>query len=198
METKIARIEARDVVLNQFSPTGFYSSAVRNNFLKELEERNKRQVKFSLKPEDDMLIELLFGRNGSRSVYITANDYTNVQIWQEQGFDVGMKTPDNTLIFVSQKQAEQIKKDQVACTGCLSACRFSGWKDRDEYTTGRLPDPRTFCMQKTLQNIIRLGNIDWELMFSGHNAFRFATDPFYKNKFIPTIKQLVARILTGY
>ena len=34
-------------------------------------------------------------------------------------------------------------------------------------------------------------------MFSGHNAFRFAKDPFYSNGFIPTVKQLVERILTG-
>ncbi len=35
------------------------------------------------------------------------------------------------------------------------------------------------------------------LMFSGHNAYRFASDPFYSNGFMPTVKQLVERILTG-
>lgn len=34
-------------------------------------------------------------------------------------------------------------------------------------------------------------------MFAGHNAFRFATDPFYANGFIPTVKQLVERIAEG-
>ena len=34
-------------------------------------------------------------------------------------------------------------------------------------------------------------------MFSGHNGFRFASDPFYSNGFIPTVRQLVERILTG-
>ncbi len=34
-------------------------------------------------------------------------------------------------------------------------------------------------------------------MFSGHNGFRFARDPFYSNGFIPSVKQLVERILTG-
>ncbi len=34
-------------------------------------------------------------------------------------------------------------------------------------------------------------------MFSGSNAFRFASDPFYSNGFVPTVKELVARILTG-
>ena len=30
-----------------------------------------------------------------------------------------------------------------------------------------------------------------------HGAYRFATDPFYSNRFIPTVKELVDRILTG-
>ncbi len=34
-------------------------------------------------------------------------------------------------------------------------------------------------------------------MFAGHNACRFGTDPFYSNGFIPTVRELVARLLTG-
>ena len=34
-------------------------------------------------------------------------------------------------------------------------------------------------------------------MFAGHSAFRFKSDPFYSNGFVPTVKQLVDRILTG-
>jgi nitronate monooxygenase len=34
-------------------------------------------------------------------------------------------------------------------------------------------------------------------MFAGHNAYRFATDPFYNDGFIPTVGQLVDRIVTG-
>jgi len=52
-------------------------------------------------------------------------------------------------------------------------------------------------LEKTLQDIVRGGSIENNLMFSGHNAFRFAKDPFYSNGFIPTVKQLVERILTG-
>ena len=39
--------------------------------------------------------------------------------------------------------------------------------------------------------------LEHNLMFTGHNAYRFAKDPFYSNGFIPTVKQLVERILTG-
>ena len=62
-------------------------------------------------------------------------------------------------------------------------------------------DPRSFCIQKTLQSIAHESDdpaaLERNLMFSGHNAFRFAKDPFYSNGFIPTVKQLVERILTG-
>jgi hypothetical protein len=35
-------------------------------------------------------------------------------------------------------------------------------------------------------------------MFAGHNAYRFKDDPFYAGGFVPTVKQLVDRIATGY
>jgi len=34
-------------------------------------------------------------------------------------------------------------------------------------------------------------------MFAGHNAFRFGADPFYAGGFIPSVKQLVERIVIG-
>jgi hypothetical protein len=34
-------------------------------------------------------------------------------------------------------------------------------------------------------------------MFAGHNAYRFASDPFYANGNVPTVKELVARLETG-
>ena len=82
--------------------------------------------------------------------------------------------------------------------GCLSHCKFSNWKDHDDYSTGKKADPRSFCIQKTLQDIAHgVGPIDDQLMFSGHNAYKFGTDPFYKNGFIPTVKELVDRIMQG-
>ena len=39
--------------------------------------------------------------------------------------------------------------------------------------------------------------MDNNLMFAGHNAHRFGSDPFYSNGFIPSVKQLVERLLTG-
>ena len=34
-------------------------------------------------------------------------------------------------------------------------------------------------------------------MFAGHNAYKFREDPFYANGFVPSVRQLVQRILTG-
>jgi hypothetical protein len=110
-----------------------------------------------------------------------------------------MRTPESTLIFVTSVDARQIHADQVGCMGCLSHCAFSNWKDHDNYTTGLKTDPRSYCIQKTLQNIVhdRGKGIERELMFAGHNAYKFVEDPFYKDGFIPYAKQLIERILTG-
>ncbi len=194
---RLLQIKPGDVFLNKFSPTGFYSSAVNNNFLQELRERNERQISYATEQEGYMAVPFPVGPRG-RPVYITPEDKERADKWVTAGYDTALKTPDNTLIFVSAAKAQEIHKDQINCMGCLSHCRFSNWKDHDDYTTGKKADPRSFCIQKTLQNIAHgVGDVDNELMFSGHNAYKFAQDPFYADGFIPTVEQLVQRILTG-
>ena len=114
-----------------------------------------------------------------------------------QGYSSALKTPDDTLVFVTPEERAEIHQDQTDCMGCLSHCQFSSWKDHDDYTTGRLADPRSFCIQKSLQNIVHGQPLEDNLMFAGHAAYRFAQDPFYSNNFTPTVKELVERILTG-
>ena len=101
------------------------------------------------------------------------------------------------MVFVAAPEREMIRTDQAACMGCLSHCGFSSWKDHDDYTTGRLADPRSFCIQKTLQDIAHGGDPDNNLAFAGHSAYRFKTDPFYSNGYTPGVGELVERILTG-
>ena len=195
---KLRTLKEGDVYLNRFSPTGFYSSAVENDFIRELKEREIRQIPFGSKPDEAFSCELPFGQRG-RVVFVKPADKIKADSWIKKGFTEAMKTPDETLIFVEPSRANQILKDQIDCMGCLSQCRFSNWSDKEEmhYTTNRKADPRSFCIQKTLQDV-RIGdNIENQLMFSGHSAYRFATDPFYANGFIPTIQQLVDRIMTG-
>jgi NAD(P)H-dependent flavin oxidoreductase YrpB (nitropropane dioxygenase family) len=198
---RLLTLKAGDVFLNKFSPTGFYSSAVNNDFIQELRARSARQVAFTAEPVGEHLVQYGVGAR-KRPVYLTAPDYARVKDWEDSGFTEALRTPDSTLIFVAPEKAEEIHTDQVNCMGCLSQCRFSNWsQEGPDYDNGKKADPRSFCIQKTLQDIAhdRGGEaaLDNNLMFAGHNAYRFGSDPFYSNGYIPSVKELVERILTG-
>ena len=193
---KLLTMKDGDVKLNRFSPTGFYSSAVRNDFIRELAEREHRQVAYTAEPIGDHDQVFTPGPRG-RSFYLTKGDLVRAEAWMDEGFASVLKTPDTTIIFVTDEKAREIRADQAACMGCLSACRFSNWATNEQGSTGKKTDPRSYCIQKTLQEIIHGEDIDNQLMFAGHAAFRFASDPFYSNRFIPSVRQLVDRLLTG-
>ena len=192
----LRELEPGDVLLHRFSPTGFYSSAVRNPFLRSLEDRSERQVPYSRVQAGEHTVQLDVGVRG-KNFWVTPKDRERARNWATLGFGEGLRTPDDTIIFVSLAEREMIKKDQSDCMGCLSHCGFSSWKDHDDFTTGRLADPRSFCIQKTLQDIAHGKPIDENLMFAGHGAYRFKQDPFYSNNYTPTVKELVDRILSG-
>jgi nitronate monooxygenase len=194
---KLLKLEKGEVFLNKFSPTGFYSSAVNNSFIQELRERSERQIAYALEPLGEHTEAFQLSAVG-KPVYLTPGDFAHAQGWVKAGFSKPIRTPDSTLIFVTPERAQEILVDQIACMGCLSACNFSNWSQNEAGTTGRKPDPRSFCIQKTLQNISHDGDVESQLMFAGHNAYRFAEDPYYANGFIPTVKQLVERIQTGF
>ncbi|WP_147158243.1 NAD(P)H-dependent flavin oxidoreductase [Novosphingobium sediminis] len=189
-------LEPGDVLLHRFSPTGFYSSAVRNPFLRALEARSERQIPYSKVSAGEHTVQLDVGVKG-KNFWVTPADRDRARTWYGAGFTHALRTPDDTIVFVTTAERGEIQQDQKDCMGCLSHCGFSSWKDHDDYTTGRLADPRSFCIQKTLQDIAHGGPIDENLMFAGHAAYRFKQDPFYSNNFTPTVKQLVDRILTG-
>ncbi|GBQ28367.1 2-nitropropane dioxygenase [Gluconacetobacter sacchari DSM 12717] len=200
---RLLTLKKGDVFLNRFSPTGFYSSAVNNPFLRELQARSERQVAYSTEPVGEHVAAYGVGAR-ARQVFMTEADREHVRLWEREGYTEAMRTPDSTLIFVTPDRAREILADQVACMGCLSECRFSNWSQRGpDYSNGHRADPRSFCIQKTLQAIAHAGTegadevMDNNLMFGGTNAWRFATDPFYANGFVPTVGQLVERILTG-
>lgn len=193
---KLSHIEEGEVLLHRFSPTGFYSSAVRNPFLRALEARSERQIPYSTEAAGDHQFQLDVGVRG-KNFWVTRNDLLRARSWFGAGFTDALKTPDYTLVFVTPQEKSMIRKDQSDCMGCLSQCAFSSWKDSETNSTGRLADPRSFCIQKTLQDIAHGGDTDANLMFAGHGAYKFKQDPFYANGFVPTVKQLVDRILTG-
>ena len=193
---RLLELREGDVFLNRFSPTGFYSSAVNNPFIQELRARSERQVAYSTMPVGEHDSAFGVGARG-RLVYLTVHDRERAERWVAEGYAEALRTPDSTLIFVTPKKAEEIHRDQVECMGCLSACGFSNWAQNEAGTTGHKADPRSYCIQKTLQAISHGDDTEHQLMFAGHNAFRFASDPFYANGFIPTVSQLIARLQTG-
>jgi hypothetical protein len=198
---RLLTLKEGDVFLNHFSPTGFYSSAVNNDFIHELRERNEHQVAYTTEVVGEHVAPFGVGPR-KRVVYLTPPDLDRALVWEAAGFTEALRTPDATLIFVTPDKADEITSDQIACMGCLSQCRFSNWTHHGpEFSTGKKGDPRSFCIQKTLQSIAHTdddpSSVERNLMFSGHNAYRFGSDPFYGNGFIPTVRQLVDRILTG-
>jgi NAD(P)H-dependent flavin oxidoreductase YrpB (nitropropane dioxygenase family) len=198
---RLLTLKPGDVFLNHFSPTGFYSSAVDNDFIKELCARTERQVAYASEPTGELVAEYGVGPR-KRPVWMTPGDLDRVLGWEAAGFTEALRTPDTTLVFVTPAKAQEILVDQTACMGCLSQCRFSNWSQHTpDFSNGKKADPRSFCIQKTLQDIAHHSSDDKvlenNLMFSGHNAYRFGSDPFYSNGFIPTVRQLVDRILTG-
>jgi NAD(P)H-dependent flavin oxidoreductase YrpB (nitropropane dioxygenase family) len=193
---RLLHLRKGDILLHRFSPTGFYSSAVINPFLRELEERSRHQVPYATAPVGEMTDELAIGARG-RKVFLAPADRAHALQWMAEGHTEALRTPDSTLVFVAPARAEAILRDQVDCMGCLSACMFSNWAQNEEGTTGKKADPRSFCIQKTLQDIAHTSDVDTQLMFAGHNAYRFSEDPFYANGFIPTVKELVDRIASG-
>lgn len=194
---RLLTIKPGDVSLHRFSPTGFYSSALRNDFLVELENRSVRQTPYLREQTNEFNEKLEIGPR-KRAYYVKHADKSKILEWIKKGFARPLTTPDDTLIWVTLKKARQILKDQIDCMGCLSSCLFSNWSQNEKGTTGKKADPRSFCIQKTLQRISHgISSIENELMFAGHSAYRFASDPFYKNGFIPKVKELVDRIRKG-
>ncbi len=193
---RLRTLEPGSVTLNRFSPTGFWSSAVNNSFLDELAERSERQIAYTTEPVGEHKVEFGTGPR-KRAVYLTEPDAVCARAWVNEGFSEALRTPDSTLIYVSLEKATEIRTDQVDCMGCLSSCNFSNWSQNGRNSTGRKADPRSFCIQKTLQAIAHDGDVDSHLLFAGHGAYRFADDPFYSNGFTPTVAQLIERILSG-
>jgi NAD(P)H-dependent flavin oxidoreductase YrpB (nitropropane dioxygenase family) len=189
-------VEPGGVLLHKFSPTGFYSSAVKTPFLYDLMERSDRQIAIHKRDEEEGTVPLT-EEGKAKNFWVKPDDRQKALGWMAEGHTEALKTPDGTIVFVTPDKRDIIRKDQQDCMGCLSHCGFSSWKDHDDYTTGRLADPRSFCIQKTLQDIAHGGHPDDNLAFAGHAAYRFKQDPFYSNNFTPTVKELVERILSG-
>lgn len=195
----LLNLKEGDVKTNHFSPTGFYSSAINNEFLQSLYDRVTREISYKVVADETYNTEIVCGKS-QKHYFIKESEKENVKKWIDAGYTEALRTPDETIIFVRKEVEEEIRDDMRQCIGCLSCCHFSTWSQyfpEQGYSCGTVPDPRSFCIQKALQNAKRGTYNAKSLLFAGSNAYRFGTDPFYKDGFIPTIKELVDRILTG-
>src|SRR6202046_2864337 len=58
---KLLTLKQGDVYLNRFSPTGFYSSAVENDFIMELQGREERQIPYLTEPHGELVVPFPVG-----------------------------------------------------------------------------------------------------------------------------------------
>ena len=181
-----------DVILQKFSPTGFFSSAIKNTFLERLIERKQGEISFSAEQTDNFNTPL---KMATKTVYIKAEDMTKAQNQIAAGYTEIRETPDSSVVFLTPQEWTQMKEDRKNCVGCLSQCQFSSWSQANG-STGRMPDPRSYCIHKTLYDVSHNGSIKDNLLFAGHQVYRFATDPLYRNG-IPSVKELIVRIKNG-
>ena len=187
------QVKKGDVILQQFSPTGFFSSAIKNSFLSRLMERKDGEIAFS--KEQNEAFSHALAVNKHKTVYIRAEDAEKADKQMKAGYTNIQETPDETIVFMTPEEVKQMKTDRANCLGCLSQCQFSTWSKANG-TTGKLPDPRSYCIHKTLYDVGHNGSVKDNLLFAGHQVYRFATDPLYRQG-VPTVKELINAILAG-
>jgi NAD(P)H-dependent flavin oxidoreductase YrpB (nitropropane dioxygenase family) len=183
-----------DVVIQDFSPTGFLSSAIKNSFITKLFDRKNHEIPFSKEQTAEFSEPIVYSKN--TTYYIRKQDVATVDEQQAKGKTCLSATPDNTLIFLSADEKMQDMEDIKDCCGCLSACKFSSWSSHNG-TTGKVPDLRSFCIRKSLIEVGHKGNILDNILFSGKNAFRFKSDPLFNRGNWPSIKELIDNIKKG-
>ena len=73
-------LEPGDVLLHKFSPTGFYSSAVKNPFLRDLEARSLRQIPYSRVEAGEHTVQLDVGVKG-KNFWVAPADLERARGW---------------------------------------------------------------------------------------------------------------------
>lgn len=185
-----------DVVIQDFSPTGFLSSAIKNTLLCKLFDRSKNQVPFSKEKNEEYSEPVCYSK--TKTYYVKKEDMKIVEKQKQRGYTAMSETPDGTLIFMPLDEKIKNMDDIKDCCGCLSACKFSAWTSHSKNgTTGKLPDLRSFCIRKSLIEVGHAGSLIDNILFAGKNACKFKNDPLFANNHLPTIKELIETLKKG-
>ena len=127
MEKKLFNIKKGEVSLHRFSPTGFYSSAVKNDFLIELEERSKRQTPFLKEQTNEFNEKIEIGLE--KTFYVKHSDKSKIMEWIKKGFSKPMTTPNDNLFGLQlRKQVRLLKTKLIVWVVCPSAYLVTGRK----------------------------------------------------------------------
>ncbi len=108
---RLRTLDEGDVLLHKFSPTGFYSSAVKNDFLWDLIHRSERQIPYSKVEAGEHTKQLDIGVRG-KNFWVAPKDYDRARAWFAEGQTEALKTPDDTIVFVTPESRDTIRKDQ--------------------------------------------------------------------------------------
>ncbi len=79
----------------------------------------------------DHVFQLDVGVKG-KNFWVTQGDLLRAREWFGHGFTLALKTPDNTLVFVTPEEAKEIRKDRpTAWAACRNACsQLGGHRDQ--------------------------------------------------------------------
>ena len=136
---KLLTIKKGEVSLHRFSPTGFYSSAVRNDFLKELEQRSARQTPFEKMRTNEYEEKIEIGPRG-KPIFVKKEDKSRIEKWMNKGFLKPLKTPDNTFDLGNNSESKANFKGPNKLYGVFVTMSFSNWSQGETGNNGKKPD----------------------------------------------------------
>ena len=184
---KLLTLKEGDVLLNRFSPTGFYSSAVRNDFLSELRRAHEHQVAYTVEAVGEHLRRLGVGARG-RIVYLTPHDRERAPTAGiARGLHRGVAHAgfDADLRHAGEGAGDPRGPDRLhglpVSLPVLQLGAERGRHHRQEGRPAQLLHPEDAAERSAIQRRCRV----IELMFAGHNAYRFASDPVLRQRLHP-------------
>ena len=84
---------------------------ITNRILASVEQGFEAQIAFTKEPIGDHHFELDVGIGSKKNYWVTKGDLQHAREWYGAGFTNAMKSPDDTLIFVTPEEEKMIRAD---------------------------------------------------------------------------------------